>query len=83
MTPANVPFTKADLTSHVLRMCLHQWQDQYNLHEKGMTPVDMHSLQASLKSIEHVWQESFSEEQDRNQGAQYWSYEAGSQESLF
>jgi hypothetical protein len=32
-------------------MCLHQWQDQYNLHKKGMTPVDMCSLQASLKAI--------------------------------
>jgi hypothetical protein len=25
MMPANVPFTEADLASHVLRMCLHQW----------------------------------------------------------
>jgi hypothetical protein len=39
MTLANVPFTKADLASHVLRMCLHQWQGQYNLQEKGMTPI--------------------------------------------
>jgi hypothetical protein len=35
-------------------MCLHQWQDQYNLQEKGMTPMDMHSLQASLKAIKRV-----------------------------
>jgi hypothetical protein len=35
MMPANVPFTKADLVSHVLRMCLHQWQDQYFLQEKA------------------------------------------------
>ncbi len=28
MTPANVPFTEADLASHILRMCLHGWQDQ-------------------------------------------------------
>jgi hypothetical protein len=35
MMPANVPFTEADLASHVLRMCPHQWQDQYNLHKKG------------------------------------------------
>ncbi len=54
MTPANVPFTEADLASHVLRMCLHQWQDQHNLQEKGMTPMDMRSLQASLKAIECV-----------------------------
>ncbi len=54
MTPANVPFTEADLASHVLRMCPHQWQDQYNLQEKGMTPMDMHTLQAFLKAIERV-----------------------------
>jgi hypothetical protein len=33
-------------------MCPHQWQDQYNLQEKGMTPMDMHTLQASFKAIE-------------------------------
>jgi hypothetical protein len=49
MTPVSVPFSKADLASQVLRMCPHQWQDQYNLQEKGMTPMDMHSLQASLE----------------------------------
>jgi hypothetical protein len=32
-------------------MCPHQWQDQYNLSEKGMTPMDMHSLQVCLKAI--------------------------------
>jgi hypothetical protein len=36
MTPANVPFTKVDLASHVFRMCPHQWHDQYSLQEKGM-----------------------------------------------
>jgi hypothetical protein len=54
MMLANVPFSEADLASHVLWMCPHQWQDQYNLKEKGMTPMDMYSLQASLKAIEHV-----------------------------
>ena len=39
--PVNVPFAKADLASYVLRMCPHAWQDQFNLHKKGMTPVDM------------------------------------------
>jgi hypothetical protein len=57
ITPANVPFSEADLASHVLWMCPHQWQDKYNLQEKGMTPMDMHSLQASL-----IQQESFSQE---------------------
>jgi hypothetical protein len=54
MSPANIPFTKADLASHVLRMCLHQWQDQYNLQEKGMTPIDMRTLLTSLEVIERV-----------------------------
>ncbi len=54
MTLVVVPFSEADLGSQVLRMCPHQWQDQYNLQEKGMTPMDMHSLQASLKAIERV-----------------------------
>jgi hypothetical protein len=54
MTPANVPFSEADLVSHVLQMCPHQWQDQYNLQEKGMTPMDMHSFQDSLGAIERV-----------------------------
>jgi hypothetical protein len=35
-------------------MCPHQWQDQYNLQEKGMTPMNMRSLQASLTAIERV-----------------------------
>jgi hypothetical protein len=54
MMPANVPFTEANLASHILQMCPHQWQDQYNLQEKGVTPMDMHSLQASLEAIECV-----------------------------
>jgi hypothetical protein len=35
-------------------MCPYTWQDQYNLHEKGGTPVDMRSLLLSLKAIERV-----------------------------
>jgi hypothetical protein len=54
MIPMNVPFAKADLLSHVLRMCLYTWQDQYNLHKKGGTPVDMRSLLQSLKAIERI-----------------------------
>jgi hypothetical protein len=54
MTPANMPFMEADLASHILQICPHQWQDQYNLQEKGMTPMDMRSLQASLEAIERV-----------------------------
>jgi hypothetical protein len=54
MTPANVPFSEADLASCILWMCPHQWQDQYNLQEKGMTPMDMSSLHASLEAIKCV-----------------------------
>jgi hypothetical protein len=50
--PENVPFTGAELGSHVLRMYLIQWQDQYNLNEKGMTPVDLRLLLTSLEAIE-------------------------------
>ena len=32
MTPANVPFSETDLVCHVLWMCPHQWQDQYDSH---------------------------------------------------
>jgi hypothetical protein len=52
--PENVPFTKADLGSHVLRMCPIQWQDQYNMNEKGMTPMDMCSLLTLLEAIKRV-----------------------------
>jgi hypothetical protein len=39
--PENVLFTEAELGAHVLRMCPLQWQDQYNMNEKGMKPMDM------------------------------------------
>jgi hypothetical protein len=52
--PMSVPSVEADLSSHVLQMCPYAWQDQYNLHQKGGTPVDMRSLLLSLEAIEHV-----------------------------
>jgi hypothetical protein len=52
--PKNVPFTEAELGAHVLRMCPLMWQDQYNLNEKGMTPMDMRLLLASLEAIERI-----------------------------
>ncbi len=52
--PENIPFTEAELGAHVLRMCPFQWQDQYNMNEKGMTPMDMHSLLTLLEVIECV-----------------------------
>jgi hypothetical protein len=52
--PENVPFTEAELGSHVLRMCPLQWQDQYNMNKKGMMPMDMCSLLMSLEAIKRV-----------------------------
>jgi hypothetical protein len=52
--PKKVPFTEAELGAHVLRMCPHMWQDQYNLNKKGMMPTDMWLLLMSLKAIERI-----------------------------
>ncbi len=52
--PENVPFTKTELGAHVLCMCPLQWQDQYNMNEKGVTPMDMHLLLTSLEAIECI-----------------------------
>jgi hypothetical protein len=35
-------------------MCPLAWQDQYNLNQKGMTPLDMHMLLTLLEAIECV-----------------------------
>jgi hypothetical protein len=50
----NVPFMEAELGSHVLHMCPIQWQDQYNMNKKGMTPMDMCSLLSSLEAIKRI-----------------------------
>ncbi len=52
--PKNIPFTEAELGSHVLCMCPLQWQDQYNMNKKGMTPMDMRLLLTLLEAIERV-----------------------------
>jgi hypothetical protein len=52
--PENLPFTEAELGAHVLRMCPLQWQDQYNMNEKGMTPMDMRSLLTLLEAIKCI-----------------------------
>ncbi len=52
--PKNVPFMEAELGAHVLRMCPLTWQDQYNLNERGMTPMDMRTLLTLLEAIECV-----------------------------
>jgi hypothetical protein len=50
--PENIPFMEAEIGSHVLIMCPIQWQDQYNMNKKGMTPMDMRLLLTSLEAIE-------------------------------
>jgi hypothetical protein len=52
--PENVPFTVAELGAHVLHMCRLQWQDQYNMNEKGMMLMDMHTLLTSLEVVKRV-----------------------------
>jgi hypothetical protein len=52
--PKNIPFTEAELGAHVLHMCPLPWQDQYNMNEKGMTPMDMLLLLTSLEAIECI-----------------------------
>jgi hypothetical protein len=52
--PENIPLNEAELGAHVLRMCPIQWQDQYKLNEKGMMPMNMHSLLISLEAIKCV-----------------------------
>ncbi len=52
--PKNVPFTEAELGSHVLHMCPIQWQDQYKMNKKGMTPMDMRLILNSLEAIKCV-----------------------------
>jgi hypothetical protein len=52
--PENVLFVEAELGAHVLCMCPIQWQDQYNLNKKGMTPIDMRLLLTWLEAIERM-----------------------------
>jgi hypothetical protein len=52
--PENVPFTEAELGAHILRMCPLPWQDQYNMNEKGMTPMGMRLLLTLLEAIERI-----------------------------
>jgi hypothetical protein len=54
MIPMNAPFTEADLANCILRICPLMWQDHFNLHDKGMTPIDMDLLLMSLEAVEQV-----------------------------
>jgi hypothetical protein len=50
----NVSFTEAELGAHVLRMCPLQWQNQYDMNKKGMTPMDRRLLLTSMEAIKCV-----------------------------
>ncbi len=50
----NIPFMEAELGAHVLHMCPIQWKNQYNMNEKGMTPMDMHLLLTLLEAIKRI-----------------------------
>jgi hypothetical protein len=52
--PENIQFTEAELGAHVLRMCPIQWQNQYNMNEKGTTWMDMRLLLTLLEVIKRV-----------------------------
>jgi hypothetical protein len=65
----NIPFAKADLASRVLLMCSHMWQDQFNLHEKCITPVDMCLLLLSLEAIERVFTQERSNTQSKKKSS--------------
>jgi hypothetical protein len=52
--PENALFPEAELGAHVLRMCPLVWQDQYNLNQKGMMPLDMRTLLTLLEAIECI-----------------------------
>jgi hypothetical protein len=54
MIPTNVPFTEADLASHILWICPLLWQNHFNFHKIGMTLVDMLSILISLEAIQGV-----------------------------
>ncbi len=65
----NVLFTEADLASHVLQKCPFTWQDQFNLHKKGMTSVDMRSLLMSLEVIDCICTQEKSNAQSGNKAS--------------
>jgi hypothetical protein len=50
--PMKASFAEADLASHILQKGPYAWQDQFNLHKKGMTPMEMCLILLSLQAIE-------------------------------
>jgi hypothetical protein len=88
--PENIPFTEAELGSHVLCMCPIQWQDQYNMNKKGMMPMDMRLLLTLLEAIKRVCiykmgkpREVFQQGGKREETPWYQFHGQGSQESPF
>ncbi len=69
--PENIPFTEAELGAHVLRMCPLPWQDQYNLNEQGMTPMDMRSLLTLLEAIERICTPEKGKQEEKAQKASF------------
>jgi hypothetical protein len=49
--PENVPFMEDELGARVLRMCPIQWQDQYNMNQKGMTHQKEHHAPYYLQMV--------------------------------
>jgi len=47
-----LPLDDADLTTHLLRMCLAKWQTRYDLMEKT-TPVNTRALLLILEKIKN------------------------------
>jgi hypothetical protein len=69
--PKNVPFMEAELGAHVLRMCPLAWQDQYNLNEGGMTPMDMRTLLTSLEAIERICNHEKGKQEEKAEKASF------------
>jgi hypothetical protein len=69
--PENVPFPEAELGAHVLRMCPLPWQDQYNLNEKGMMPLDMRMLLTLLEAIEGVYTHEKGRQEEKSEKSSF------------
>jgi hypothetical protein len=90
--PKNIPFTEAELGSHVLHMCPLQWQDQYNMSKKGMMPMDMRLLLTLLEAIKRICtykkgklessDKSSKKDEKREEAPWYRFHSKGPQESL-
>jgi hypothetical protein len=69
--PENYLFPEAELGAHVLRMCPLVWQDQYNLNEKSMTPMDKCTLLTSLEAIERIYTHEKGKPDEKSEKSSY------------